>query len=317
MNLLAPGLAHLSEFKCVRLVFAFAVLAACWGAGSSQTAKPPVEVPFEFEHNQIIIQVKIGGKGPFNMLLDTDTDPSAIDAATARELGLSVGAKGSTATGGGTETNTVYPARLPNVELGSVMAKEVFAATIDLTKLGAKLGRAIHGVLGFSFLKDRIVQIDYPNLKLRFFTETPYPRIQLGPNTVNKIAFPFRYDDGNVIIDSVFINNEKMKATLDTGSSGTFSLTPEAVAILRLEEQGRDSEDEGVGYNGAYKSKVGTLKSVRLGRFAIESAPATFWLPGTGHDNKRFHVNIGNGFFKDFMMTFDFKSKTVIFERVD
>ena len=294
---------------------AFVVLASC--TALSQTAKSPAEVPFEFEHNQIIIQVKIGGKGPFNMLLDTNTDPSAIDAATARELGLSVGAKGATATGGGTETNTVYPTRLPNVELGSVMAKEVFAATIDLTKLGAKLGRPIQGVLGFSFLKDRIVQIDYPNLKLRFFSETPYPRIQLGPNTVNTISFPFRYEDGDVIIDSVFINNEKLKATLDTGSSGTFSLTPEAVAILRLEEQGRDSEDEQVGYNGAYKSKVGTLKSVRLGRFVVESAPATFWLPGTGHDNKRFHVNIGNGFFKDFMMTFDFKGKTVVFERVD
>jgi predicted aspartyl protease len=317
MTLLPRGLAYLSEVKCVRMAVAFVILAACWCAGQSQAVKPPAEVPFEFEHNQIIIQVKIGGKGPFNMLLDTDTDPSAIDAATARELGLSVGSKGSTATGGGTETNTVYAARLPNVELGSVMAKEVFAATIDLTKLGAKLGRPIHGVLGYSFLKDRIVQIDYPNLKLRFYNETPHPRIHLGPNTVNIISFPFHYEDGDVIIDSVFINNEKLKATLDTGSSGTFSLTPEAVAILGLEEQGHDSEDEAVGYNGAYKSKVGTLKSVRLGRFAIESAPATFWLPGTGHDNKRFHVNIGNGFFKDFIMTFDFKSKTVVFERVD
>lgn len=279
--------------------------------------KPPIEVPFEFEHNQIIVQVKIAGKGPFNMLLDTNTDPSAIDAATARELGLNVGPKGATATGGGTETNTVYPTRLPNVELGSVIAKEVFAATIDLTKLGDRIGKPIHGVLGYSFLKDRIVQIDYPNLKLRFFNETPYPRIQLGPNTVNIISLPFRYEDGNVIIDAIFVNNEKLKATLDTGSSGTFSLTPEAVAILRLEEQGRDNEEESIGYNGAFKSKVGTLKSVRLGRIAIESAPATFWLPGTGHDNKKYHINIGNGFFKDFMMTFDFRSKTVVFERVD
>jgi predicted aspartyl protease len=119
------------------------------------------------------------------------------------------------------------------------------------------------------------------------------------------------------MIDSVFINNEKMKATLDTGSSDTFSLTPDAVALLGLEEQGRDNEDDSVGYNGAYKSKVGTLKSVRMGKLAIDSAQATFWLPGTGHDHKKFQVNIGNGFFKDYMMTFDFKGKTVIFERVD
>ncbi|HEX3227837.1 MAG TPA: retropepsin-like aspartic protease, partial [Pyrinomonadaceae bacterium] len=124
-----------------------------------QTPKPPVEVPFAFEHNQIILQVKIVGKGPFNMLLDTNTDPSAIDAATARELGLLVGAKGATATGGGTEKNTVYPAQLPIVELGAITAKDIAAATIDLTRLGERIGKPIHGVLGYSFLKDRIVQI--------------------------------------------------------------------------------------------------------------------------------------------------------------
>ena len=301
----------------LKLARALIVLLMAAGLGRAQAAKPPVEIPFEFEHNQIIVPVKIAGKGPFNMLLDTDTDPSAIDVATARELGLAVGPKGATASGGGTEANTVYPTRLPNVELGNVTAREVSAAAIDLTKLGARIGKPVQGVLGYSFLKDRIVQIDYANQKLRFFTETPYPRIQLGPNTVNIISFPFRFEDGNVIIDSVFINNEKMRATLDTGSSGAFALTPEAVTTLGLEEQGRDSDDDGVGYNGAYKSKVGTLKSVRLGKLAVESAPATFWLPGTGHDNKKYQVNIGNDFFKDYMLTFDFRAKIVVFERVD
>src|SRR5262245_46371607 len=204
----------LSAKVALKLAQALIVLLMAAGLGRAQAAKPPVEIPFEFEHNQIIVQVKIAGKGPFNMLLDTDTDPSAIDAATARELGLAVGSKGATASGGGTEANTAYPARLPNVELGNVTARDVSAATIDLTKLGGRIGKPVHGVLGYSFLKDRIVQIDYPNQKLRFFTESPYPRIQFGPNTVNIISFPFRFEDGNVIIDSVFINNEKMRATL-------------------------------------------------------------------------------------------------------
>ena len=71
------------------------------------------------------------------------------------------------------------------------MARDIAAATVDLSKLSERIGKPIHGVLGYSFLKDRIVQIDYPNSKLRFFSESPYPRIQLGPNTVNIVAFPF------------------------------------------------------------------------------------------------------------------------------
>jgi predicted aspartyl protease len=285
---------------------------------NAQTAKAPAEVPFEFVHNQIVVQARINGKGPFNLLVDTDTDPSAIDAATAKELGLQVGPSGAPATGGGKETNMVYPTRLASVELGSVTAKDVAAATIDLSKIGARMGKPIHGVLGFSFLKDRIIQIDYANSKLRFFAASPYPRIELTPNTVNTIALPFRREDGEVIVDSVFINNEKMRATLDTGSSGTFALTPEAVAILDLDEQAQDGQTkQSVGYNGTYENKSGLLKSVRLGRYSAESVPAEFWLPNTGHDKKKFQVNIGNGFFQDFLMTFDFKSKIVIFEKVD
>ena len=54
-----------------------------------------------------------------------------------------------------------------------------------------------------------------------------------------------------------------------------------------------------------------------MGRLSIDSAPATFWLPGTGHDKKKFQVNIGNGFFKDFIVTFDFRGKVVVLERVE
>src|SRR5260370_21124590 len=99
-----------------------------------------VEVPFEFIRNQIVVQVKIAGKGPFNMLLDTDTDPSAIDLATAHELGLQLGSKGYQGSGGGTETNLVYPTKLPAVEIENITAKQVSAAGIDLIKLSIKLG---------------------------------------------------------------------------------------------------------------------------------------------------------------------------------
>jgi len=296
------------------LLAAFLSVAA---ALSAQTVKTSIEVPFEFVHNQIVVEVRIAGKGPFNFLVDTNTDPSAIDSATARELGLQLGAQGAQASGGGSERNTVYPTRLTQVELRGITAKEIAAAAVDLTGISKKIERPIHGVLGYSFLKDRIIQIDYPNSKLRFFTQSPYPHIQLGPNTVNLIAAPFRYEDGRVTIDSLYINNEKMRAALDTGSSGGFALTPEAVAILKLEDQGHEVEGDSVGYNGAYKTKAGVLKSVRLGRYSVDSVPATFWLPNTGHDGQKFQVNIGNGFFQSFIMTFDFKGKMVVFERVD
>lgn len=313
---IAAGFVHQSVFRVgIAVAFMLGLLAA---AASAQPRKPSVEVPFEFVHNQIVVQVKIADKGPFNMLIDTNTDPSAIDTATARELGLSIGSSGAPATGAGTEVNTTFPTTLPTVELGSISARQVAAATIDMSRISERVGRKIHGVLGFSFLKDRIIQIDYTNLKLRFFAESPYPRIQMAPNTVNTIAMTFKREDGDVIIDSVFVNNQKMRATLDTGSSSGFSLTPEAVALLGLDDDASEGKTEtSVGYNGQYEHQTGILKSVRMGRYTAEGVQAAFFLPKTGHDNKPYQVNIGNEFFQDFVMTFDFKNKIVVFERVD
>jgi len=298
--------------SCAQIVLLYA------SSLSAQTAKPTAEVPFEFVHNQIVVRANIGGKGPFNLLIDTNTDPSAIDSATAKELGLEVGSKGSVATGGGPEKNVVYPARLPSVELGTVTARDVLAATISLSKISDRIGRPIHGVLGYSFLKDRIIQIDYAHTVLRFYAESPYPHVSLAPNTVNVIAFRMRREDGDVLIDSVFVNGEKMVAALDTGASSTFTLTPEATALLGIEGEAlKDAPQTSIGYNGVHQTKQGVLKSVRLGRMTIDSPQAAFWLPDTGHDKKKFQVNIGNGFFQDFLMTFDFRNKMVVFERVD
>jgi predicted aspartyl protease len=306
--------------KFAQEIFATALFLLLFGVihqSQAQNRSVPIEVPFEFVHNQIVVTVRIAGKGPYQMLVDTNTDPSAIDIATAKELGLGLDSRSYPASGSGASPQTVQLTRLPTVELGTIVAKDVAAGALDLKKLAARLERPIHGVLGYSFLKDRILQIDYAGSKLRFFNESPYAGIQNQPNTVNKIAIPFRYDNG-VMIDSVFINGQKLKAALDTGSSGTFALTPEAVALLGLDDQADSGPvEKSVGYNGEYESRSGVLKSVRLGRLSLESAPASFWPTGAGHDKAKYHVNIGNGFFKDYLMTFDFRGKIVVFEQLD
>src|SRR5215510_638770 len=122
-----------------------------------------IEVPFEFVRNEIIVQVKVDGKGPFNMMLDTGTDPSAVDLATAKELALKLSSAGGPVSGGGTDRNLAYTTRLPLVEVGGLTAKNVLALAIDLSKVSERLGKPLHGVLGHSLLNGRIVQFDYPN----------------------------------------------------------------------------------------------------------------------------------------------------------
>lgn len=301
--------------KLLLSILATFLVAMSAAVAEAQTAGSAgyVEVPFEFVHNQIVLQVNIGDRGPFSMLLDTNTDPSAIDLATARGLGLKLSGKGMQGTGGGTDVNLAYETRLPLVKVGSITAKDVYAAAINLTKTADRMGQPLHGVLGHSFLQGRIFQIDYPARKVRFYADSPFPAKLEG--TPTRTVISFRYDN-DVMIDDVYINGQKVRGTLDTGSSGTFGLTPAGIKLLGLENASvKVSEKTSVGYNGEFQTKTGVLQTVRVGSITIDSAEATFWLPGTGHDHAKFHVNIGNLFLKDFVVTFDFRSKLVVLEK--
>ena len=133
--------------------------------------------------------------------------------------------------------NLAYETKLPLVEVGSVTAKDVYAAEISLAKLvTAWADRPT--ALGYSFLQGRIFQIDYPALKVRFFANSPFPaKLQSTPT---RTVIPFRYDD-EVLIDDVSINGQKVRAALDTGSSGTFALITgryQGVGIGRRTSQG-------------------------------------------------------------------------------
>ena len=273
-----------------------------------------VEVPFDFYRNEIILQVKVNGKGPYNMMLDTGTDPSAVDLTTARELGLKLDPLGMQGRGTGTGVNLSYETRLPLVEVGGLIVKNVEAAALDLTKISERLGRPLHGVLGHSLLNGRIMQIDYQNRVLRFYSRPPFSKTSRQLNTSKRTVLSFRYAD-NVLIDEVFVNGKKVVANLDTGSDGTFKLTPAAVSYLGLEEDFRRARvSASVGFNGVSENREGKISNVTIGGISADAPTVIFFGKGTGQDKKAWGINIGNAFLKAFVVTIDYRSKQVTLE---
>jgi predicted aspartyl protease len=292
--------------KILLLVALF--ISSAQAAGKQQV----VEVPFDFYKNEIILQVKVNGKGPFNMMLDTGTDPSAVDLTTARDLGLKLHPLGKPGSGGGAEVNLAYSTELPLVEVSGFTVKDVETVALDLSKMSERLGRPLHGVLGHSVLNGRIVQIDYPNCVVRFYSQ---PLFSKADNTGKRSVIVFRYED-NVLLDDVFVNGKKVVANLDTGSSGAFNLTPAAVSYLGLEEEFNQAPViTDVGYNGASQNRQGKVNNVMVGAISIDAPAVIFFGKGTGRDKKPWGVNIGNAFLKDFVLTIDYRNKLVMLER--
>ena len=274
-----------------------------------------IEIPFEFHKNEIILQVKVNGKGPFNMMLDTGTDPSGVDLATAKELELKLHPLGKEITGGGTDTNLGYYTQFPLIEVGSFTAKNVDALAINLSRVSERLGKPLHGVLGHSVLNGRIVQIDYPNHVVRFYLHSPFSKTTGQLNTAKRTVMVFRYND-NVLLDDVSVNGKKMVANLDTGSSGSFNLTPAAVSYLGLEEEvSRAPVSSDVGFNGVSENRKGKLRNVTVGGISVDEPAVIFFAKGTGRDKKPWGLNIGNVFLKDFVVTIDYRKKLITLER--
>jgi predicted aspartyl protease len=292
------------------------VIVICSLASLAQTSKEQViQVPFDFHRNEIIVEVRVNGKGPFNMMLDTGTDPSAIDLATAKDLGLKLDSIGRAASGGGKDVNLTYETKLPLLEVRNVVAKNVEAVAIDLSKVSDRLGKPIQGVLGHSFLNGRIVQIRYTQSIICLYSKSPFSKSSDQSNTSTRTVLRFRYAD-NVLIDDVLVNGKEMVANLDTGSDGTFKLTPSAVAYLGLEKEVSQAQvSNSTGFNGVAENREGKIDNVTVGGISVDQPTVVFFGAGTGRDKKPWGINIGNAFLKDFTVTIDYRTKLVTLER--
>jgi len=303
------------------IIFVACLMAGLWDrSANSQNNPEVVAMPFTFEHSSVIVKVKVDAKGPYNMLLDTGAEQSAVDLNTARELGLKLTPLGGgkvVATGKGENANTVFLTTLPQIELANLMAKDLLAAAIDFSRISERIGIPINGVLGYNFLKNRVVQLDYPKRLVRFYSVSPVSKSK-QPNTASQMMLPFRFvdDDKFPVIDEVYVNGKRITAELDTGHSGVLALTAAAIKRLGLEAEAQACEPEtSEGALGTSVNRKCKLKTLSVGSVKIDSPTVSFRAPNSGLDEAPFEGLLGNDFFKDFVVTFDYRRMTVMFER--
>ena len=282
------------------------VILFCVDAFAQVPAQTVIEVPFEFVHGSILIQTSVNGLGPFWMMLDTGADPSIVELGTAKIAGLKIAANGQQGSAGGTDANLAYETSLPLVQLGNLTATNVDALAMDLSKLSSALGRPIGGVLGYSLLKARIVQIDYPNRKVRFYSSAPSCDGAARSPLPKCTTLSFRYKD-DILVSGIKVNGKRVTANLDTGSNGAFQLTPAAVGKLGLSEEVARAQASGsIGFNGALKNRQGTVHRVTVGMILVNDPKVVFYGKGMGMDSEPWDIRIGSEFLKDFVVTLDY-----------
>lgn len=149
-----------------------------------------------------VVEVRIGGKGPYRFAIDTGAQGHGrISAELAEELGLpKVGEVGTPAPGGTVATRPVFGA--PAISVGGVSFKNV-----DLVALSAVRGPGMEwdGILGNELLRLLPVTLDYGAGRVRFG----------GPSLSE--GLPVTFDSGIPVLP-VDVAGKRFRAHFDSGN---------------------------------------------------------------------------------------------------
>ncbi len=207
------------------LVSAVSALAAL----PNELASAAMGIPLEFIREEVplvTVPVTIGGRGPLRFILDTGnaTTGFLLSERAAAKLGLA----GRETTelpapsGVGKEPIRLLAATAKTVEVGPFRYENApVAISAALDKLSAAIGREIDGNLGFPFLKDYSLTLDYPRHTLRLAPS------RATEDAGDDAAIPFNLGSPKPLI-LLWVNMNgrgPFRVALDTGAGSTIVST--------------------------------------------------------------------------------------------
>ena len=285
---------------------------------NAQTVTPTVrftsgnralKIPLEIDNNIILLRVSVNGSKLLKFIFDTGASHTVISSQQAAELGLkTVGRVRGNATGGPIEGSFIRGVSL------SVAGAEVSNQLIGSTPFPTIPGFEFHGVIGYDFINQFVIEIDYLNQHMNLYDPRSYTyRGKEKP-------IPLLFDgEGRIPFVQMKIVLEgrapfPAKLELDTGADGTFIVTSSFVKKHRLLAAMPDAvQDRGVGVGGEQRRLLGQVKAAHLGRFIFKDPPLALELD-EGAGAKAKDGVIGGEIFRRFKVILDYRHRRMILE---
>jgi predicted aspartyl protease len=116
----------------------------------------------------ILVNVYANGRGPFQFAIDTGTSTSAITPELADQLSVQTSPMGAGTTSGAPVD--FQAGSLQSFQLGGAKIDNMAVVVADFfTMLNAAIGAKLDGIVGYNFLRNYKVVIDYPGETLTLF----------------------------------------------------------------------------------------------------------------------------------------------------
>ena len=280
-----------------------------------------VEVPLLFAPRVLRCLAAGPGGHPLTVLLDTGTDPSAIDLGLARRLGLRLGEFGLGSDAASDQVRFTESI-LPWLRLGALTLRDLYVLAVDLSRAPFKVDL----VLGYNVLSSLTLTIDYAAGQLHL----GHPDLTLPEPGPDGATLPLRFFDHFPALEGAALLcaderglalglREAMRlplVTIDTGSNGALTLSPDLAAQAGVRRgSGAVVDAEGRGFVEGVSVLRAAVAGLRLGPFTLPvielDAPE-----GTGGDLGRVgRANLGNAILDRFArVTLDYRRAVCVLE---
>jgi predicted aspartyl protease len=271
-------------------------------------------IPFELHNNHIYLSVKVVNSEPLSFILDTGAS-SIISRKRAESLGLKFRGKEK---GFGVGENSVEASFVEGVSLnlsGATLSRQKIAA-VDLEGLQKSLGRAVDGILGYSFFSRFVVEIDYAAKTINLYSPKSYRYKGKG----ERIPIIVDAESGLIFTRAVVepSNRAPIKGLFEIDSGGGHALVLNKPFVERNNLLTASQKANAIsvgGIDGSSRAVAGKVEKLQVGRSLVKNVNTLFSLATGGMlANEEFDGNIGNDFLRRFKVVFDYSRRLMILE---
>lgn len=278
-------------------------------------------VSFKLINNLIVIPLEINGKelsfildsGVTRTILFNITKNDSISLNDIEKIQLQGLGKGKPVEALLSRKNNVSIKHITNYN------ETIYVILNDYFDLSSKMGITIHGIIGYSILKDFIVKINYKSKKIDFYQPERYSYRKCRKCEIFPLELHRRkpYINAKVQIDTIDNTLTDVKLLIDSGGSDAiwlFENSKEEIKTPKL----FFNDILGEGLSGDIFGNRSRIPKIKLGNFEIEN-PTVSFLDTVSTKNARVfrerNGSIGGGILKRFIVWFDYPNKKLTLKK--
>jgi hypothetical protein len=271
-----------------------------------------LRIPFELSDNLVYVRTRVNNSAPLWFILDTGASATILNERVAKELGLRAGRREKgTGTGGAIEVGMIEGVSL-SLPGATVSSQTVGAFPLD--QFAPIAGRRVGGIIGYDFIKEFVLEIDYAAGVLNLYEPAGYEYKGVGE------IVPVNLIDRKPWVRASLVVSDKQSFEgtfeIDTGGDGVMVVSTPFVKKHRLDEliANRRAGNSG-GAGGMVGASDGRVAGVRLGKFMLKRPIVTLIQAKAGeYATEKFDGVIGGEFFRRFKLVIDYTRRRVILE---